>query len=54
MKMSQAYPSFSGSRFTTHFTPGGCIIVICFDEWEHYRGICIKDDADEDADTSIR
>jgi hypothetical protein len=28
MKMSQAYPSFSCSKFTTHYTPGGCITVI--------------------------
>jgi hypothetical protein len=35
--MSQylTYPSFSCSTLTTHCTPGGCIIVICFDEWEH-------------------
>jgi hypothetical protein len=31
--MSQAYPSFGCSKLTTHFTPGGCIIVIFFDEW---------------------
>jgi hypothetical protein len=39
---SQVYPSFSCSKFTTHCTPGGCIFVICFDEWG--RGICLKND----------
>jgi hypothetical protein len=28
VKRSQAYPSFSCSKFTTHCTPGGCITVI--------------------------
>jgi hypothetical protein len=30
---SQAYFSFSCSKFTTHCTPGGYITVISFDEW---------------------
>jgi hypothetical protein len=33
VKISQAYPSFSCSKLTTHCTPGGCIITIFFDEW---------------------
>jgi hypothetical protein len=32
--MSQAYTSFSCNKFTTHFTPGGCITFILFDEWD--------------------
>jgi hypothetical protein len=31
--MSQAYPSFKCSKFTSHCTLGGCITVIYFDEW---------------------
>jgi hypothetical protein len=41
--MSQAFPSFSCSKLTTHCTPGGCITVISFDEWG--LGICLKNDA---------
>jgi hypothetical protein len=43
VKMSQAYTSFSCGKRTTHYTPGGCITVICFDEWGW--GICLKNDA---------
>jgi hypothetical protein len=31
--MSQAYPNLSYSKLTIHCTPGGCITVICFDQW---------------------
>jgi hypothetical protein len=41
--MSQAYPSFSCSKFTTHFTPGRFTPVISFDEW--VGGICFKNAA---------
>jgi hypothetical protein len=41
--MSQADPSFSCSKFTTHYTLGGCITLIKFDEWG--QGICLKNDA---------
>jgi hypothetical protein len=34
--MSQAYPSFSCSKFVAHCTPGVYITVICFDEWERF------------------
>jgi hypothetical protein len=43
VKMSQAYPSFGCIKVTTHCNPGGCIIVICFDEWGW--GIYLKNDA---------
>jgi hypothetical protein len=41
--MSQEYPSFSCSKLTTHCTPGGYIIVICFDECG--QDVCLKNDA---------
>jgi hypothetical protein len=32
-KCHKHHPNFSYSKFTTHCTSGGYIIVICFDEW---------------------
>jgi hypothetical protein len=43
VKISQAYPNFICNKFTTHCTPGGCIIVISFDEWGQV--ICLKNAA---------
>jgi hypothetical protein len=50
--MSQAYPSFSCSKCNTHCTLGGCIIVICFDEWG--TDICFKNDAPAGTSISLR
>jgi hypothetical protein len=43
VKMSQEYPNFVCSKFTTHYTPGGCSIVMSFNEW--FWGIWLKNDA---------
>jgi hypothetical protein len=32
-EMTQAHPSFSSNKFTTHCVLGGCITVISFVEW---------------------
>jgi hypothetical protein len=37
VKMSQAYPSFSCSKFTTHCTPGGCLFYCHLFWWMGLR-----------------